>query len=823
MDPARFRRCRTIFEEAVALQDDARAAFVRAQCGNDEVLRAEVEAMLVADVEAERQGVLLPAAATASAAHLDLVGLTVGGVYRVVRAIGSGGMGSVYEAEQDNPRRRVALKVLGTLFPTPALLRRFQVEAEILAGLEHPGIARVIQAGVHEVRADGMRLDLPWYAMELLDGARPVTRFARDEQLPLAARIELGIDVCDAVHHAHSRGVIHRDLKPGNVLVDRSGQPKVIDFGVARQLASAEDGRPLLTAQGELIGTPAYMAPEQLSGDPERVDTRADVYSLGVLLYDLVCGVPPYALDGASLTEILDRLRNVEPRRPRSVAPELPVELEWVLLKALARHPDERYASVAELRDDLRRAITDEPVLAGPPSTIYRVRKFVRRHRAAVAAAAAVVLALVAGLVAALLAQSRARDAENRARREASVAKGVIDLLKGALQQARVENRGKELQVVDVLDGIAADADRSLAGEPWVAAMMHENLGELYYSIGNLDAAAREMERSIDTLRAAGDGESSDLVASVSNLVQIRLAQGRPSDALQLLDGMMEVAARVLPANDRVRLYVGQRRGAVLMGLRRFAEAEVELRRTHAARVRAFGAGSQDALESLNSLSIAVAEQGRLEEAETLTREVADGLTALHGPDHAFTLQARENLAMLARDRGDKERALEQLAPLVEAKARLHGADHPTTIQGRLRYLEILSTLDHHEATVVEAEKLGELARARFGPTHPVTLSVEVVRCRGLIGGGRFADAVQAARAALVAAEGADRRAGRVAAGELRALLGRALAVTESLEAGLAELERGVRELREVFGDDHQTTRKAAAWLEQLRAKSAGR
>ena len=837
MDSTRFRRCREIFEQAIELEAGARDEFVRAQCADDEALRLAVHDMLAADTDAGAAGFLAASGPRIPAASLlDLVGLRVGD-YELVRKIATGGMGSVYEAEQENPRRRVAVKMLSTLFPSAAMLRRFQVESEILGRLTHPAIARVIQAGVHTIATDEVKVEVPWYAMELLDGARPITQFAAELMLDRPARVDLGIEVADAIHHAHTHGAIHRDIKPGNVLVDRAGQPKVIDFGVARQHGPFDAARATLTAQGELLGTPAYMAPEQLTGDPDRVDTRADVYALGVLLYELLCGALPFEVRGKSLTEVLDIVRQREPRRPRATAPDLPLELEWILLHALAREPDERYASAAELRDDLRRFRHNEAVLASPPSTAYRVRKFVRRNRTAVLASSAVLLALIGGLIASLISLDRARTAEQRAVlsleqartaekravREASVSQQVIDILKTALQQARVENRGKDLRVADVLDDVATRADTSLADEPWVAAMFHSNLGELYYSLGTLDAAEREMTKSLETLRASEYAESAEVVSAYANLVQIVLALGRPTDALPLLAQAVALGERILPADDRTRLYLRQRRGAVLFKLGNYAEAEVEYRRAHADRLRVFGPTSLDTLESLNSLSVVVAEQHRLEEAEALTKQVIAGLTAKNGADHAFTIQARENLALLVRDRGDAAQALELLTPLLEAKAKAHGADHPSTLQGRLHRAEILLTLARYDDVVAETDALREPAQRRLGVNHPTTLLIDATQCRALLNARRFDDAEALARRALAAAGEGDRPGTRMAVGHLRASLGRALAAGASLDptrvaAAEQELAAGLESMRKAMGAEHAKSKEIEKWLEQVRA-----
>jgi WD40 repeat protein/predicted Ser/Thr protein kinase len=313
------------------------------------------------------------------------------GRYRILRCIAGGGMGTVYEAEQDSPRRLVALKAVRPGLASPALRKRFTQEAQILGRLHHPGIAQVYEAGLAE---DGQ----PFFAMEFIRGLH-LDEYARLRSLTIPARLELLARVCDAVQHAHDQGVIHRDLKPANILVDETGQPKVLDFGVARVTNADLLTGAGLTRTGQLLGTPNYMSPEQVTANPAAIDHRADVYALGVVLFELLAGRLPYRLENRPLAEAARLILEEEPPRLGSLNPELRGDVETIVARALEKDPARRYPSAADLAADLRRCFAHEPILARPPSALYHLRKFARRHKALVSGVLTTGAALVLGLV----------------------------------------------------------------------------------------------------------------------------------------------------------------------------------------------------------------------------------------------------------------------------------------------------------------------------------------------------------------------------------------------------------------------------------------
>lgn len=406
MSDERRDRAWAVFDELAGVPAGEREAVLRAACGDDLLLRGEVERLLALDDRLatdecragflksplERLAIGSSGSTEPSPDHPQRQGLPGQvGHYRVRRLLGEGGMGVVYEAEQEHPHRTVALKVIRPGLLSPALLTRFDQEVEILGRLRDPGIASIYEAGV----ADDGR---PFFAMEFVRGL-PLDEYARQHGLGLLERVTLLARICDAVQHAHDRGVVHRDLKPANILVEESGQPRVLDFGVARATDADLLTGAGLTRTGQLLGTPRYMSPEQVAADPGAVDHRADVYALGVILFELVADRPPHQLEHCPLAEVARRILEDEPPPVGSIDARLRGDVETIVTRALAKDPARRYARAADLAADLRRWLAHEPILARPPSTLYQLGKFARRHKTLVGGAAATGMALVLGLI----------------------------------------------------------------------------------------------------------------------------------------------------------------------------------------------------------------------------------------------------------------------------------------------------------------------------------------------------------------------------------------------------------------------------------------
>lgn len=463
MSDDRFQTVERIFHDALAIPDLDRAAFIREACGGDDALRADVEALLDASatsaddafLESPCESAARPIPALDADARLG-PGTRIGR-FTLVRLIGTGGMGAVYEAEQTQPRRRVALKVIRTGLSTAAALKRFAQEAEILARLTHPGIAQVYEVGTHD---DGTG-PLPWFAMELIDGARDLRRYADEETLDVAARLELFKAICDAVEYGHRSGVVHRDLKPENILVDRAGRPKIIDFGVARATDGDIAATTIETRAGQIVGTLHYMSPEQWRADPTAIDARADVYALGAVLFELLSGALPHDLTAAAIHEAGRIVMDEPPRRPSTVDRSLAGDIETIILKSLEKERERRYGSAAALAADIDRYLRREPIEARPPSTWYQLRLFARRNRTLVTAVAVTFVILVAATILSTVFAVRAHEAEqdaiDLANQEKAARRETSDLLTKSRDLTRWVIEDFAQQVADIPGGTRAE------------------------------------------------------------------------------------------------------------------------------------------------------------------------------------------------------------------------------------------------------------------------------------------------------------------------------------------------------------------------------
>jgi eukaryotic-like serine/threonine-protein kinase len=556
MSRERWARLKSVFHAAVEYPPDARVDFLASACAGDDALRAEVEALLASHEEA---GAFLsgPVLATAPDEHAPLEGRRVG-AYRIFDEIGRGGMGTVYRAVRDDDafRKTVALKVVRGGGGSDQVQQRLQRERQILAQLQHPNIAAVFDGGTTD---DGH----PYLVMELVTG-QPITDHCTAHRLDTRARLELVRSVCDAVQYAHRNLVVHRDLKPGNILVGADGRPMLLDFGIAKLLAAGVDPADAPTATMLPMMTPEYASPEQVRGEP--VTTSSDIYSLGVVIYELLTGQRPYAVPADSLEGIVRAVCETVPpppsaavrrgeggARPEAVAGELRGDLDTIVLKALRKEPARRYLSVQELSEDLRRHLAGLPVLARTDTLGYRVSKFARRHKAAVAAATLVALSLVAGIAAtarqAGIAEENRRRAERRFQDVRSLANAFLFEFHDAIKDLPGSTPAREIVVrrgLEYLDGLAAEAQDNPPLQLELAAA-YEKVGDLQgalgaSNLGQTPAAHRSYGEAValrEAVAAAGrDGleEGRALAVARKKLASMRMAAGDWAGATGLFE-----------------------------------------------------------------------------------------------------------------------------------------------------------------------------------------------------------------------------------------------------------------------------------------------
>ncbi len=541
MSDSRSRRSSDLFQEALELPPERRHQFLREACAGDAGLEADVRSLLEAHAEAEgflTGGQLFHALADPGLPGSEtdpLLDATIGNC-RILGLLGRGGMGVVYRAEQENPRREVALKLIDRHFVTSGLLQRFEREAQLLARLKHAGIAQIHLAGSTGPEAG----DRPYFAMELVEGP-PLTSFADGLDLDLRDRLELVIRICDAVQHAHQVGVIHRDLKPANILVTAEGQPKILDFGIAR----GTDADLQVTTMGEpgtgLLGTLPYMSPEQARGRLDEIDTRSDVHALGAITFELLTGEMPRDTAKESITEAIRVVADEEPRRLGTVGGKrFPRDLETVVAKALASDREQRYASANELAQDIRRFLDGQPINARGPSTLYQVRKLVARNRLASALVVGLVLLALASTVFVSLQADRIAGERDRANSVAQTASESLGFLRSLFIDATPERRlGREMTARDLLDSGVERMKSDLRDQPIARGSLLAMLGRVYYSLGDVEKAEPLLEEAVNIgrgLRRPGEqmADDADLQTALQTLSSCRTNAGRHDEAIEL-------------------------------------------------------------------------------------------------------------------------------------------------------------------------------------------------------------------------------------------------------------------------------------------------
>ena len=791
MEAERWREINRLYHLALELQESARPTFLERVCSGDKSLERGVLSLLE---YAEETGNFLeePALAVAGKALAMSAGAGQNGAvvarplpvaigrYRIVGLLGEGGMGIVYEAEQEQPRRRVALKIIKPGLAVGQRLLRFKHEAQALGRLQHPGIAQIYEAST----ADTGFGPQPYFAMELIRGLS-LLEYVRANSLNTRQRLALMVKICDAVNHAHLRGLIHRDLKPGNILVDETGQPKVLDFGVARVTASDEQAT-RQTDLGQLVGTLAYMSPEQVLADPLELDTRSDVYSLGVILYELLSGRLPYNVSDRPLHLALQTIREDDPTSLSSINRHYRGDVENIAGKALEKDKARRYATAAELAADIQRYLEDEPIAARPPSASYQLQKFARRHKALVAGVAAVFVVLAGGVVAstsqairanragraALTERDRASSAQRVATEErdralkaeraatsernralaaeaqvveqrdrvllekkraddaAATAQAVNNFLENDLlaqASARVQSRpdtkpDPELKVRTALDRAAAAIPGKFDQQPAVEASIRQTIGKAYFDLGVYREAQRHWERAVELRQQALGPDHSDTLASLSALADAYRVQSAFKQAEPLLTKVLETQRRLLGEENPATLSSMNGLAMLYLDQGNHKQAEPLLMKALKVQRRLLGPDDPDTLTTLHDLATTYREEGKFEQAETLEIQALEARRRVLGQEHPQTARSMNELGWLYRQEGKYAEAESMLNAAVEVQRRVLGAEHSDTLTSMNNLGLVYRTEGKYELAEAMYVRVLEIRRRVLGEEHANTL-----------------------------------------------------------------------------------------------------
>ncbi len=661
-------RARELFFAVIDMPAERRADFLSERCGSDERLRADVESLLAQDEgsgEFMDEPVLTPH--VTGTVSLDL-GKRFGqliGRYRVVRVLGEGGMGTVFLAEQDKPTRLVALKVIRPGVASANLLRRFEHEAQVLGRLQHPGIAQIYEAGTADT-GEGAQ---PYFVMEYVRG-RSLMEYAQASPLGTRQRLELLAKICDAVQHAHQKGIIHRDLKPSNILVTEEGQPKILDFGVARATDADIQVTTIQTDVGQLVGTIPYMSPEQAGGDVTELDTRSDVYALGVLGYELLAGRLPYELKKKTIPEAVRIIREDEPTPLSSISRIYRGDLDTIVAKALEKDRDRRYQSAAELAADVRRYLSDEPIVARPASTFYQLRKFARRNRGLVGGVAGAMVILVVALVVISTQAVRISREAAQAAETAAMAAQNNDFFESLLLRTyflSAGNRaitpadvGLNVKLIDVLTEALdrLDGTPKPISDPALEATFRYRGGLGLFASGNVVDSRRHLERALQIRRELyGDEHPDTLECKVGLATTLNFFfDQRPRGEQLVREALAEYAKMPEPPDERTL------RAMIILAINLMDEGRLVEMADVSRRMVQIVESSERPLDfagfvAKSYLGHALCGLGRLDEAEEVLdaaeqelQETADG----SHPIRPFLVRAR---GFVARRRGQWDEA----------------------------------------------------------------------------------------------------------------------------------------------------------------------
>jgi eukaryotic-like serine/threonine-protein kinase len=764
-----WEQVKELFEAGLRCEPDKRDDFLRDACGSDDSLRAEVESLLSAYKSSDG----LSENPWQSEFQEELQAPTCIGPYRLIRKIGEGGMGQVWLADQAAPlHRQVALKLIRIALYDQFLLHRFQAERQSLAIMDHPAIAKVFDAGA---TTDGQ----PYFVMEYVPGDS-ITKYCDQKKLTIRDRLTLFVKVCEGVQHAHQKAVIHRDLKPANILVvelDGKPMPRIIDFGLAKAVASSVPGEVLSTRIGGFVGTLGYMSPEQADPRGEDIDTRTDVYSLGVILYELLTGQLPFDTkewQKQALDEVLRQMREQDAPRPSTrtgkekesaelrgtdpnrLARLLRGDLDWITMKALEKDRGRRYGTPSELAADITRHLNNEPVVARPANAGYRLHKYVLRHRVAVGVAAALVI-LLAGFAGVEGVQLRRIALErDRATQERDRASRITDFMTRMFNVSDPgEARGNSVTAREILDKASTDIDTGLAKDPELQSQMMFVMGKVYENLGLYPKAQSLLEKALDSQRRVLGPNDADTEKTMSELATVLFYEGNFTEADKLYREALDVVRRTAGPRDLRAAKLMVNLGSILVREGRYPEAENLYRQGLEIVRNTLGPEDPTTLTIMSNLAGLESEEGHYQDAEQLDRQTLDIRRRVLGPDHPETLKTLNNLAVVLNDEDRFKEAEKVDRETLEARRRILGPENPWTVGSIYNLAHALQG----EGRFVEAEELYrqalDLRRRILGPDNWQTAQSMHELSVVLYDQGRYAEAEKLEREALAVDRGA--------------------------------------------------------------------
>jgi len=649
------------------------------------------------------------------------------GNYKIHRQIGSGGFGIVFLATQEKPcHRKVAIKIIKLGMDSEEIIARFEAEEQALALMNHPGIAQIYDSGITD-------RGMPFFVMEYIEGL-DIKSFCDKKKLNISQRLELFIDVCRSVQHAHQKGVIHRDLKPPNILVTKERESdknivKVIDFGIAKALHYNLTENTFYTDPNSTIGTSFYMSPEQIQNSRLGIDTRADIYALGVILYELLIGLRPFDFKDPNIIDMKD-LRNKiceqEPLKPSkklllktfypgcsidniikdrstnriTLEKELKDDLDWIVLKALEKIPEKRYASVSELEADIERHLNGEPVLARAPSQIYKIRKFIHKHKVTVIATMITLSALVIGVIGISVGFSKAITAKNEAKLETEKVRAINDFLQNLLAAPAPDAEGHNVKVIDVLRQASKNVEKNFDEIPEVKAEVHHTLGKTYFTIGDYQNAYQHTKKALD------------------------------------------IRVRILGLNHPASLSLMNNIGAIFCEQGNYNEAEAYNRKTIEIAKETLGQNHPDTLMTISNLARSIQLQGRFSEAIGIYKDVWEKQRKILGPEHPKTVLTMIDLAGAFLDSGDNKKAESIYKDGLEIQRRIYGENHPNYLSTQSNIAIALKNQGNVKESIRIYRQVLEKKIQVFGPNHPMTLITMTNLAEALRKHGKYEDAI---------------------------------------------------------------------------------